>query len=447
MTRERKNRRTCLQRLTLENLERRDVPGFLAPVSYAVGNTPRDVATADVNGDGRLDAVVAVKGDNNIAVLLGNGDGTLQPPALYPTGANPTGVAVADLNGDGKLDIVTANYTAFPILSVLPNNGDGTFGPPQGYGGGAYAFEVAIGDVDGDHIPDVALDSLAYDDVWVFQGNGDGTLNPNPKLYEMPFWYSAGIHIDDLDHDGVGDIIVDQPNYLNVIYSSGTVVSYPTDGNTGALAVADVNRDGWPDVVVGRVLGYANTVLVMLNRGDGTLLPGVPYDIGGIEPETPVVADFNRDRKPDIATSNVTTGNVGVILGKGDGTFKSPSTYPAGSIPVAEAVGDLNHDRYPDLVVANGNSNNTIQVLLNDGNWASPIPPIGSRHEIAPGGGTRLGGGQLDRQIQASTGRQSEMEAVTAVEHPMSVAPLQRRYKGSLSNATAPFAVLDDVFI
>src|SRR5262249_47398093 len=158
----------------------------------------------------------------------------------------------------------------------------------------------------------------------------------------------------DLDHDGVGDIIVDQPNNLNVIYSGGPVVSYPTDGNTGSLAVADVNKDGWPDVVVGRVLGYANTVLVMLNRGDGTLLPGVPYDMEGTEPDPPGVADFNRHRNPDTTTSNASTGNVGVIRGKGAGPSNPPTTSPAGSFPVAVAAGDLNHDRYPDLVVANG---------------------------------------------------------------------------------------------
>src|SRR5262249_59084208 len=116
-------------RPSLQLLERRDVPGFLAPVSYVVGTNPQDVATADVNGDGRLDVVVAVAKDNEVAVLLGNGDGTLQPPALYGNVPNPTGVAVADLNSDGKPDVVTANYVAAPTVSVLLNNGNGTFGP------------------------------------------------------------------------------------------------------------------------------------------------------------------------------------------------------------------------------------------------------------------------------------------------------------------------------
>src|SRR5262249_19780029 len=116
---------------------------------------------------------------------------------------------------------------------------------------------------------------------------------------------------------------------------------------------------------------------------DGTLLPGVHYDMGGgPQPESPVVADFNRDRKPDIAAINGAS-SVGVILGKGDGTFKPPSTYPAGYGPFTEAVGDLNHDRYPDLVVVNYASQ-TVSVLLNDGNWTAPVPPPGPGPSAEP---------------------------------------------------------------
>jgi hypothetical protein len=362
-------------RLTLEPLEPRDVPGFLAPVSYAVGNNPQDVATADVNGDGRLDVIVAVQGDNNVAVLLGNGDGTLQRPALYPAGTAPYGVAVADLNGDGRLDIVVANYWPAPYLvSVLLGNGNGTFGPPHSYGGANHGSKVAIGDVDGDHVPDVAVDSYDYGYVWVFHGNGDGTLGATPQTYGMPWWFSLSIHIADLDGDGVGDVVCDQYNYVTVIYSGGAAASYPSPGHMTS-AVADVNRDGRPDVIHAEGFG-GSTVGVLLNRGDGVLLPPAEYDMRGGIPGHPVVADFNGDRKPDIAASFYGAGNVGIILGKGDGTFQTTSTYPAGNLPWTEAAGDLNHDRYPDLVTVNRQSQ-SISVLLNNGNWAPPVPPPG----------------------------------------------------------------------
>jgi hypothetical protein len=372
-------------RPVIERLEARDVPGFLAPVSYVVGNGPHDVATADVNGDGRLDVIVAVAKDNRVAVLLGNGDGTLLPPAFYPAGTQPYGVAVADLNGDGRPDIVVANYYPAPYLvSVLLNNGNGSFGPPQSYAGADRGSQVALGDVDGDHVPDVAVDSTDYGYVWVFHGNGDGTLNPNPKVSTMPSYSMApmSLHITDLDGDGVGDISADQPSYLTVVYSSGAKVSYPT-GNSGTHAVADVNKDGWPDVVIGQPYGTSMTVGVMLNRSDGTLKPPAPVSMGG-ETAWLAIADFNRDRKPDIAaTLWGGGGQFAVALGNGDGTFEPPTTYSTGLFAENKAAGDLNHDRYPDLVLVNS-SHQTIHVLLNDGNWTAPIPPPSSGRPAEP---------------------------------------------------------------
>jgi len=189
----------------------------------------------------------------------------------------------------------------------------------------------------------------------------------------MPWWYSMGLHITDLDGDGVGDISADQPSYLTVIYSSGAQVSYST-GQSGTHAVADVNKDGWPDIVIGQPYGNSTALGVMLNRGDGTLKPPAEVTIGG-ETDRLAIADFNRDRKPDIATTVwIGGGQVAVTLGNGDGTFKPPSTYAAGPSPGNKAAGELNHDRYPDLVVVNL-EHETIQVLLNDGNWTAPVPP------------------------------------------------------------------------
>jgi hypothetical protein len=360
-------------RLTLEPLEPRDLPSFLPPVSYLVGDNAEDVALADVNNDGRLDVVVAVEKANAVAVLLGKGDGTLRPAVLYPSSPLPYGVAVADLNGDGWPDIVTADYS-YPV-SVLLNNGNGSFGPAKAYGPAAGGYKVAVGDVNGDHNPDVAVADWKDTSLWVFQGNGDGTLRP-PKAYAMPD-YSYGVRIADLDGDGVGDITVDQYKTLTVVYSAGAVVHYATDGGTGTHAVGDVNRDGRPDVVVGHLDGGSIGVAEMLNRGDGTLLPPRAVNLLG-SAVSPVVDDFNRDRKPDVAALRGAIGQVGVALGTGDGRFQPPSAYPAGLNPVAEAAGDLNRDHYPDLVVIGGTPGlGVVRVMLNDGLWTAPVPPPG----------------------------------------------------------------------
>src|SRR5713226_9268420 len=82
---------------------------FLSPTDVAVGSLPVTVAVGDFNGDGHPDLVVTNSGDNNVSVLLCNGDGTFQVPVNFATGANPWFVAVGDFNADGLQDLAVAN--------------------------------------------------------------------------------------------------------------------------------------------------------------------------------------------------------------------------------------------------------------------------------------------------------------------------------------------------
>ena len=84
-------------------------PNLSAPVGYATGTNAHGVTSADVNGDGKLDLLVANSGSNTVSVLFGNGDGTFQPAVNYATGKSPKSVKAGDVNGDGLLDLVTAN--------------------------------------------------------------------------------------------------------------------------------------------------------------------------------------------------------------------------------------------------------------------------------------------------------------------------------------------------
>jgi hypothetical protein len=94
----------------------------------AVGDFPRSVAVADLDGDTVPDLVTANIFTDTVSVLLGNGDGSFQAAAAYAAGDNPQSVAVADLDGDTVPDLVTAN-SASNDVSVLLGNGDGTFRP------------------------------------------------------------------------------------------------------------------------------------------------------------------------------------------------------------------------------------------------------------------------------------------------------------------------------
>ncbi|PYI80266.1 MAG: hypothetical protein DME26_21920, partial [Verrucomicrobia bacterium] len=138
---------------------------FQPAVNYDAGSSPRSVAVADFNGDGKLDLVVANYGalDNDgrftgssVSVLLGNGDGTFQAAVNYSAQEGPLSTAVGDFNGDGKPDLAVANDLSASV-SVLLGNGDGTFQASMNYGAGTNPRSVAVADFNGDLRPDVAV--------------------------------------------------------------------------------------------------------------------------------------------------------------------------------------------------------------------------------------------------------------------------------------------------
>jgi len=199
--------------------------------------------------------------------------------------------------------------------------------------GGEDPLAVAVADVNGDGKPDLLVvncDPIGGDNcgndirrglMGVLLGNGDGTFQP--------------------------------------------VVTYDAGFEAWSLAVADVNGDGKPDLVVANLCASSSNcttgkVGILLGNGDGTFQPVVAYPSGGSNTFSVAVADVNGDGKPDLVVANLcgtssdcTSGNVGVLLGKGDGTFRAAVTHDAGDAsPISIAVADVNGDGKPDLVVA-----------------------------------------------------------------------------------------------
>jgi len=379
---------------------------FAAATTYGTGGyLAASVLLADVNNDGRLDLVVANNcqygggcANGDVSVLLGNGDGTFQNAVSFDAGYEPRAIAVADVNGDGLPDLVVANLCENEScsnggVSILLGNGDGTFRPPVTYSSGGYeATSVTIADVNGDGHPDVVVANLCEGGpcvsvVSVLLGNGDGS-------FRQPVGYSSGgeealsVAIGDMNGDGFPDVVVaneSQTGYpsdgdVSVLLGNGdgtfrNPVSYGSGGYIASLlAIKDLNNDGRLDVVVVNACqnsatctapGTGGEVGVLLGNGDGTLQTASTFSSGGYEARAVTIGDVNGDGKADLVVANecrtvaCTKGGISVFPGNGDGTFQEPASYSSGAAyAVSAALGDVNRDGKIDVAVANEQTNN-----------------------------------------------------------------------------------------
>ena len=278
--------------------------------STGQGTMPLALAVADFNGDGMLDLAVALGNQGAIAILLGNGDGTFQPPREVPTAGSglyyPVALTLGDFNHDGRLDIATANNSIG--ASVLLGNGDGTFQPYKLLGSSSGPTWIASGDFNNDGNLDLAVTTGA-NTVDISLGNGDGTFE----------------------------------TYSSVATGSGT--------NPQFVAASDLDGDGNLDLVV--ACYGANAAGVLLGNGDGTFLPIELY-AAGAGPIALTVGDLNLDGIPDLVVTNLSANSLSLFEGNGDGTFLPLPGYSTtgGSQPAASVIADLDAEGTPEIVSA-----------------------------------------------------------------------------------------------
>jgi hypothetical protein len=300
----------CAQSVCLAAAPTCDAP-FAEAGDVALPFAPESLVAADVDGDGKLDLIAAGGTTNKVAVLKGRGDGTFSAPVTYPA-SSPVHLAIADLDGDGRLDIAACGGGAVTIL----------YGP-------------------------------------TFAAASTRNISAGTRL--------MGIAAADLDADGKVDLVVADAasstvsNVVVLLNQGGkafTGQAYPAGDYPSAVAIADLNGDGIPDVVAADFYAplstgtWAATVAVLLGTGGGALASAKLYDTG-TNSNAVAIGDLDGDGKPDLAVANLADSNpadVAVLHGKGDGTFTYLASLPTGSQAYDVRLADLDGDGRLDIV-------------------------------------------------------------------------------------------------
>jgi hypothetical protein len=306
---------------------------FRTPTAYLGSSAPDQAVIGDFNGDGIPDVVVTDAGGQSLPLLPGDGKGGFGPPLRIDAGIDTSLVLAADFNGDGNLDLIAACGWTCTNASVvlLLGNGDGTFAPPIPLFS-TIVSAMGTADFNDDGIPDLYVtgsDGSRYS----YLGNGDGTFRLVFNSGPTDFLF-GGLAFADMDRDGNIDLVeisdngMEAPPYLRISRGNGdgtfkAPVKIEAGVDASCLVVGDFNGDGWPDVAVCSSVSNFAGFTVLINSSGGTFTSS-SYFLGA-NPRAIATADLNGDGRLDLVTEDL--GEVSTLLGNGDGTFGTPSTW------------------------------------------------------------------------------------------------------------------------
>jgi uncharacterized protein (TIGR03437 family) len=367
---------------TFQGAASRTIPGTQTVSTF--------LAAGDFNGDGKIDAILNDKFGGNLYLFAGSGQGAFQAPVTISalsaggTQTGPSGAVSGDFNGDGKLDLaVTEEFTG--KVAVLLNSATGLQLSGTFPSNGAAPGGIVAADFNGDGKLDLAVVNAPSDDratagnLTVFLGGGNGA-------FQLARTYSAGslptgVAVADLNGDGKPDLVVtDRSDPFVTPRAAGAVYVFLNDGKGGfqtplklatgaypfSVSVGDLNGDGKPDLVVASEdASVRYTLAIFLGTGSGGFQPATlvstSYGPSGI-----AIQDFNGDGKADLVVSHCCGDtDMTYLQGNGDGTFVPEVHFNGGGNSFAVAVSDLNGDGKPDLLIA-GTSPPSLTALLNN---------------------------------------------------------------------------------
>jgi len=392
---------------------------FAGSVAY---NTPTGglsvgppFALADFNGDNILDIVTTTNASGlSLYTLIGNGAGTFAPGATKAitatnVGGNPPLVLAGELtsatSNDAILGLTTQSAgttgTAAGDVAVFLGNGNDTFGSEMDTPFDSEAGAMVTGDFNNDNALDVIVGGPVTTDssgnpasgaVFYLEGKNSGSFDaPVPIDTPLnPVSFAAGELTSAKNLDLVvanggtpfattpvdGSVLVYLGNG-NGTFQSPKTLSAPSFPQ--AIAIADVNHDGHPDIVVlSEFTGqsFGSRVWVFLGDGAGNFGTGIETSLDEYA-DGLAVGNLNGDSFPDLALASCCGfANTEVWAGNGNGTFTGPTELPVGISSSFPILADINGDNKLDLLVATGDA---IETLLNVSGEGIPTPiPAGT---------------------------------------------------------------------
>ncbi len=332
--------------------------------------TSANVSFGDVNGDGRLDIVLA-KGRHDPLVdrvLIGDGRGGISTAYDLGTASDRSySGRLVDLNRDGFLDVVISNDAPDPKLVYL-NDGTGHFRVGSTFGKPEWATRNAsIADLNGDGLPDiiVANRSGATGSNYICLNKGAGRFDAD--CIAFAHYPATTVTPADVNHDGLTDLVVPHRDggqsyvYLsdaNAGFSDARRVPFGPGNATIRMAeAADFNGDGLTDIVA---IDERTGVTLYLGLRGGTFAAGVSVGDPKIVPYALTIGDLNGDGRVDIVVGHVEAPSTVYFNNASGRGFTAVNFGDNKGTVYGFAIADFDYDRRPDIAVARSEAPNVL---------------------------------------------------------------------------------------